>query len=160
MVFKGPTLLLKAFIHILEWECGLHVVMLTECLQNGDEFPLQFRDWDDDLVQTADRRYANIINGPRVNEVPLYVPPSKYERAQGLGARASEDATRIRSEAVAAGGIALSDSFYLLRCKPELMSSREHLIGRHVAVNWEGAGTWFIGWCSRSSTSPLSSVGW
>jgi hypothetical protein len=32
-----------------------------------------------------------------------------------------------------------------MKVHPEMMSSRDNLSGRHIAVNWEDGGTWFIG---------------
>lgn len=129
----------------LGWECGIHTTMLVETLLHGADFPFDFREWDDDLVEAVDRRYAGIINGPRVHEVPLYIAPSQFEQERGFCQGASVDVASIRSQAVEDVRVARAEGFYLMKVRPEMMSSRDNLTGHHIAVNWENSGTWYIG---------------
>ena len=119
--------------------------MLVESLLNGVKFPFNFHHWKDDLVASVDRRYAAIINGKRIKQVPLYISPTEFEQKRDFCAGPLVDVSRVRSQAVQAVHDARQEVFYLMKCPSEIMSSRDNLVGKHVAVNWEGGGTWFIG---------------
>jgi hypothetical protein len=119
--------------------------MLVESLLHGAPFPFVFHEWDDDLVEAVDGRYAGIINGPRAHEVPLYIAPSEFEQKRGFCDGAKFDVAGVRSQALEDANAARGEGFYLMKVPPQMMSSRDNLTGRHIAVNWESGGTWFIG---------------
>lgn len=119
--------------------------MLVESVLNGAHFPFNFHRWNDELVGIVDRRYAEIINGKRINQVPLYVRPSEFEQERGFCDRTAVDVNRVRSQAVRAAHDALHEGFYLMKCHPAILSSRDKMIGKNIVVNWQGDGTWFIG---------------
>jgi len=92
--------------------------MHVESLVNGNEFPFKKHHWDDSLVTAADRRYAEIINGPRVNQVPRYIPPTESERKQGFCPKVLGNVDHLRLAAESAGD-ARDEGWYLMKCQPE-----------------------------------------
>ena len=117
--------------------------MHVENIANGNNFIESREAWNESQVFAADRRYAECINSPRIDEIALYKPPTNYERGGSFCQQvrlATLGPTIVRSTSNAYR----MDHWMLVKCAAEIMKSRDSLVNLSIAVNWKNTGEWFI----------------
>ena len=102
--------------------------MHVEHLAHGNEIAGKEL-WNDGQVYAADKRYASMLNSPRVNEVPIYQLPTADEKESGF-------CEKIASHVAASemSKVFKDHPWWLICCPPNLTQDRENLVERHIAI--------------------------
>lgn len=117
--------------------------MCVENLAHGNPLKQESKAFSQEQVISADQRYTRMINSPRVADTPpRYEPPGNLDCSRGF---CSVLSATLTTEAIAAASASdRKEKWYLLLCDREVLSSRENLVDRHIAVNLHGDGLWHI----------------
>lgn len=128
------------------WACGIHVLMHLEHLANGNEPVDNVKTWTDEQVYKTDERYTAILNGERFEEVPIYNSPSAFERKCGFCAKLDlkDRLTRELVASVQKRAFGGANDWVLLRCPRISLENRDYLVQKHILIEWETSGVWFI----------------
>jgi hypothetical protein len=115
--------------------------MQVEHLAHGNSVASMKSGWNDASVYTADSRYAKMLNGDRIGQVPCYESPNEFERQLGFCSKLNP---AINQWAAGIQKVSWSDPWWLLRCPAELLENRDNLVHRHIAINWQNEGLWYL----------------
>jgi hypothetical protein len=114
--------------------------MQVEHLAHGNSVASMKSGWNDASVYT-DSRYAKMLNGDRIGQVPCYESPNEFERQLGFCSNLNPE---INQWAASIQKVSSSDPWWLLRCPAELLENRDNLVHRHIAINWQNEGLWYL----------------
>ena len=106
--------------------------MHVEHLAHGNEIAGKEL-WNDGQVYAVDKRYASMLNSPRVNEVPIYQLPTAFEKESGF---CEKIASHVAGAATELSKVFKDHPWWLICCPPNLTENRENLVGRHIAIKW------------------------